>query len=295
MPSRKGPPAPPSPPLTHSQKQRARLRAEAAAKGVTAKSLKKPPRERQRREYSFAELSAMSPSVRARALRGRSAPILGAKADGAAQAALEGAEAQRRGRGRPTLLTTLVIDDLVQLMATGAAVETCAAAIGIAMATLQEWFARAADPDEKVQIFRDFAVAIAQARAQWEITSLGIVAAGGAPAATQGGRAGDWRGRAWLLERLKPERFGPPTKKLEHSGTGPGGAIRITGSVELPVEIPDGHPSLKASGAPSSGAGKAANGHASLTPRGVAESSSNGHAVPILAEGVSLPPEEDPD
>jgi hypothetical protein len=281
MPSRK--PAPPAAPLTKTQKARAKLREEAKAHGVTAKSLKprRGPRQR-RREYSFEELSKMSPSVRARALRGRSAPVLGERADATAKAALEGAEAQRRGRGRPTLLTSLVIDDIVQLMATGAGVEVCAAAIGIAPTTLSEWFARAADPNEKVQIFRDFAGSIAQARAQWEITSLGIVAAGGAPAATQGGRPGDWRGRAWLLERLKPERFGPPTKKLEHSGTGLGGAIRITGSVELPAEVPDGPPSL--------GAGKP-----SLTPRGVAESSSNGKGLPIVTEGVSLPEETDPD
>ena len=283
MPPRKGPVAPPTPPLTKSQKQRAKLRAEAAAKGVTAKSLKKPPRERQRRrEYSFAELSAMSPSVRARALRGRSAPVLGERGDAAAQAALEGAEAQRRGRGRPTLLTPLVIDDIVQLMATGAGVETCAAAIGIASTTLSEWFARAADPNEKVQIFRDFAGSIAQARAQWEITSLGIVASGGAPAATQGGRPGDWRGRAWLLERLKPERFGPPTKKLEHSGTGPGGAIRITGAVELPAEIPDG---AERRVAPSSSLANGKASHPSLAPRGTA----------ILGTGVELPVEDDPD
>jgi hypothetical protein len=152
-------------------------------------------------------------------------------------------------------------------------------------------FARAADPTEKVEIFADFAVAIAQARAQWEITSLGIVAAGGAPAATQGGRPGDWRGRAWLLERLKPERFGPPTRKLEHTGTGPGGAIRITGAVELPAEIPDGQERR-----PSPTARAGANGKASLGAGGsVAGSSSNGRAVPILAEDVSLPPEEDPD
>lgn len=278
MPRRKEP----APPLSRSQKARAKVREQAKAAGVTAKELKPRGRRQRRREYSFEELSTMSPSVRARALRGRSAPILSAGSDAAAQAALEGVEAQRRGRGRPTLLTSLVIDDIVQLMATGAGVETCAAAIGIAVSTLQEWTARGLDPAEKNVIYRDFAAAIAQARAQWEITSLGIVAAGGAPAATQGGRPGDWRGRAWLLERLKPERFGPPTKKLEHSGTGLGGAIRITGSVELPAEVPDGPPSL--------GAGKP-----SLTPRGVAESSSNGKGLPIVTEGVSLPEETDPD
>lgn len=292
MPSRK-PPAPT--PLTKSKKARAKLREEAKAKGVSAKALRpRGPRQR-RREYSFEELSSMSPSVRARALRGRSAPIMGSRGDATARAALEGVEAQKRGRGRPTLLTPLVIDDIVQLMATGAGVETCAAAIGIAPSTLEEWFARAADPNEKVQIFADFAGAIAQARAQWEITSLGIVAAGGAPAATQGGRPGDWRGRAWLLERLKPERFGPPTKKLEHSGPGLGGAIRIVASsVELPEEIPDGHPSLGAGGKASPRAaqnGHASNGngiaHRDLKPRNV--------LPPLLAEGVSLPEEDDPD
>lgn len=280
---------------THSQRARRKHRERAAAAGVTQKELaaSRKGTRKTRREYSFEELSQMSPSVRARALRGRSAPLLGGKAEAAAQAALEAGEAQKRGRGRPTLLTPLVIDDIVQLMATGAAIEVCAAAIGIAQSTLQEWLARAADPNEKVQIFGDFARSVAQARAQWEITSLGIVAAGGAPAATQGGRPGDWRGRAWLLERLKPERFGPPTKKLEHSGTGPGGAIRITGAVELPAEIPDGQ---ERKGLPSSTARAGANGKASLgAGASVAQSSSNGQAVPILAEGVSLPPEEDPD
>ena len=84
MPRRKEP----APPLSRSQKARAKVREQAKAAGVTAKELKPRGRRQRRREYSFEELSTMSPSVRARALRGRSAPILSAGSDAAAQAAL---------------------------------------------------------------------------------------------------------------------------------------------------------------------------------------------------------------
>lgn len=240
----------------------------------------RPPEEkkrpgRPRKNWTAEELAKLPPSQR-RIVERRTVAVR------TGENTFERAELPPR---RGLILTPALIEAIALNVASSAPLKDCAQAAGVSRDTLDEWLRRGADPEEKDPIYRTLSESVARARSQAVV---------GMAATARSGRKG-WQGAAWLLERRHPDDFGPPTKKLEHSGTGAGGAIRITGSVELPVEIPDGHPSLKSAGAPSSGAGKAANGHASLTPRGVAESSSNGHAVPILAEGVSLPPEEDPD
>lgn len=221
----------------------------------------RPPRDGEphkgpRRRRTPEELAKLPPSLRARVGRRKLEPLSTSK------------------------LTPELIDQIVERMATGAPVETCAGTLGVTRPTVQEWLAKGGDPARVGTLWHRFALAVARARDDFRLATYGRIAMG----------ERGYQGAAWLAERLFPE-LAPPTKKLEHSGTGAGGAIRITGSVELPAEIPDGHPSLT----PARATNGAANGHASLTPRGVAESSSNGHAVPILAEGVSLPPEEDPD
>lgn len=221
------------------------------------------PRGRPRtRVYTPEELAAMSPSNRRRALVGRSVPVM--TADGIVRMPQPGSK-----------LTSKLIEEIAAKLVSGASGNLVAQSCGITATTYAEWMSKGADPEFAGTLYAELVETVARARAEWAVS---------AAAAITSGRKG-WQGRAWLAERMFPE-LGPPMKRLEHSGTGAGGAIRITGSVELPVEIPDGHPSLT-SATPARGP--------SLTPRGVAESSSNGHAVPILAEGVSLPPEEDPD
>mgnify|MGYP006949693176 FL=1 len=244
---------------------------EIKRRAAVPKDQRKPRgRPRTRPEPTPEELAKMSPSVRRRATKGFTIPVF--TGEGIKRA------------GVPTRLTPALLEDIVKKLTTGASVARCAGSCGVSPNALAEWLSKGADPDYKGTIFEELVESVARSRDEFAVSSHAVIASG---------RPG-WKGRAWLAERLMPE-LAPPKKQLEHSGTGAGGAIRITGSVELPAEIPDGHPSLKASGAPSSGGGKVANGVASPTPRGVAESSSNGHAVPILAEGVSLPPEDDPD
>lgn len=200
----------------------------------------------------------MSPSVRERALRGRSVPVY----SGTGLVMM----------GRPSKLTRELIGDFVTQLLSGAPIERIAGALGVAKSTLHEWLTRGAADAEATpprdSLYRDFADAAARARENWWIKTYAKISSGTA----------GWQGRAWLAERLDRATLGRH-QSIEHSGTGIGGAIRITGSVELPLEIPDGHPSLRAS----SNGVSPLNGHA------------RGASVPVLSSGLSLPPEEDPD
>lgn len=190
---------------------------------------------------------------------------------------------------RRLLLTPELIDQLCVNIASGAPLKFCAEAIGVARGTVDEWLLRAQDPKEPDPIYRSLEQSVARARAQAVV---------GMALAARTGRKG-WQGAAWMLERTRPEDFGPPKKQLEHSGPGLGGAIRIVASsVELPEEIPDGHPSLGAGGKASPGPRgdasprAAQNGHAS---NGTAPLDFKPGNLSLLAEGVSLPEEDDPD
>ena len=231
---------------------------------------KRPPEEkkrpgRPRKNWTAEELARLSPSDRRRVER-RTVAVR--KGDNT----VERAELPPRS-GRVSL-TPELIETISLNIASCAPLKDCAQAAGISRETLDEWLRRADDPKEPDPIYRALAESVVRAR------STAVV---GMAATARSGRKG-WQGAAWLLERRHSEDFGPPMKKLEHSGTGIGGAIRITGSVELPAEIPDGHPSLSAS----------SNGVSSLN----GHSNGAGHreaSLPILSSGVRLPDEEDPD
>lgn len=238
---------------------------------IKAKAARPGPRKKggpPLKQLTAEELAAMPPSVRARYERRRTAKSMGSDAS----ALVLGT--------RQNKLTIELVDVIVRVMRrTGAPIRHVAQSIGIPPTTLDEWIHRGEDPRQRDTPYALLADAVTRARFENRVSLYEKLNTGGK----------GWMAAAWLAERLMPSELGPATKRIEHSGTGIGGAIRITGGVELPCEIPDGHPSLKASGAPSLTPARAtngaANGHASL----------NGHAVPILAEGVSLPPEEDPD
>lgn len=104
--------------------------------------------------------------------------------------------------GRPTKLTPELRDSICELIAQGNFPETAAQACGIHRATYYQWAARGRDGE---QPFRDFADAVARARADAQVTLLSELRA----------KALEPKGGShiqWLLERLNRERFGPQVK-----------------------------------------------------------------------------------
>jgi hypothetical protein len=104
-------------------------------------------------------------------------------------------------------LTPEVQESVCQALRAGAHMEQAATYAGVHRATVYRWLARG-EADDAPQRFRDFAAAVREAEAGFEIASLALIA-----------RAGDedWRARAWLVERRHPRRWGR-RKALELSG-----------------------------------------------------------------------------
>jgi hypothetical protein len=104
-------------------------------------------------------------------------------------------------------LTAPVQERLCQALRAGAHMEQAATYAGVHRATVYRWLARG-EPDDAPRRFHDFAAAVREAEAGFEIASLALIA-----------RAGDedWRARAFLLERRHPRRWGR-RKALELSG-----------------------------------------------------------------------------
>jgi hypothetical protein len=103
--------------------------------------------------------------------------------------------------------TPEVQERVCQALRAGAHMEQAAAYAGIDRSTVYRWRMRG-EADNAPQRFRDFAAAVGEAEAGFEIASLALIA-----------RAGDehWQARAWLLERRHPKRWGR-RKALELSG-----------------------------------------------------------------------------
>jgi hypothetical protein len=106
-------------------------------------------------------------------------------------------------------LTPEVQDTLCQALRAGAHMEQAATYAGVHRSTAYRWVARG-EADDTQQRFRDFAAAVREAEAGFEIASLELIS-----------RAGDddWRARAWLIERRRPRRWGR-RKALEVVGPG---------------------------------------------------------------------------
>jgi hypothetical protein len=104
-------------------------------------------------------------------------------------------------------LTPAVQERVCQALRAGAHMEQAATFAGVHRATVHRWLARG-ESDDAPERFRDFAAAVREAEAGFEIASLALIA-----------RAGDedWRARAWLVERRHPRRWGR-RKALELSG-----------------------------------------------------------------------------
>jgi hypothetical protein len=104
-------------------------------------------------------------------------------------------------------LTPEVQDTLCQALRAGAHMEQAATYAGVHRSTAYRWVARG-EADDTQQRFRDFAAAVREAEAGFEIASLELISQAGDD---------DWRARAWLIERRHPRRWGR-RKALELSG-----------------------------------------------------------------------------
>jgi transposase len=125
----------------------------------------------------------------------------------------------RSRRGRPRKLTAKRQKAITEAIRLGARRDQAAEAAGIARSTLQNWIARG-ELDGR-QPHKRFAEAVRTAEAEFELESLRAI--------EQAAAGGDWRAKAWVLERRHPERWGRQTR---HEVTGPDGqAVEVQGGV----------------------------------------------------------------
>jgi hypothetical protein len=92
-------------------------------------------------------------------------------------------------RGAPTKRNPEVIGRILKALKVGVTLEQAATYGGISYDTLNEWR----------KAFPDFAEACKKARATMEVDSLRVISAAGRRS---------WQARAWMLERLFPEKYG---------------------------------------------------------------------------------------
>lgn len=129
--------------------------------------------------------------------------------------------AAKRTTGRPEKLTPGVQARIVDAVRAGATREQAAGAAGIAKRTLQRWLAAGESARPRVRFAR-FARALREAE-----DAMIVDAVQGIQASAQ---EGDWRARAWLLERRWPATWG---KRSAHELSGPGGEPLELGGVDL--------------------------------------------------------------
>ena len=103
--------------------------------------------------------------------------------------------------GRPTKYSAEMQYRLCIHLQHGATHRMAAEAEGIGLTTFDDWLRTKPD-------FRE-AVRTAEATARTELLSRMMVAVA----------RGNVQAMTWLLERLEPETFGPPAKRVQHSGS----------------------------------------------------------------------------
>lgn len=162
-----------------------------------------------------------------------------------------------RGRGRRPLIAPEVQDRLIEAVRSGVPMDDAAEFGGIHKATFYRWLARGQDVEEAeaagghvspeddpyLQLYRRFR----EARATVSVRSLLRIqraAAGGfiteesterlrdpdtgepVERTTVKRQAPDWRADAWLLERIRPDRFGRNVERVEITGAD-GGPVQL--------------------------------------------------------------------
>jgi len=101
-----------------------------------------------------------------------------------------------RGRGRPSKLTPIVRDKLIQAIKVGSHLNAACAYAGVDYSNFRRWM-RKGEKDSKGQ-FRDFCEAIHASEAEIEIRLV---------ATWQQAAANDWRAAAEFLSRRFPDRW----------------------------------------------------------------------------------------
>lgn len=110
---------------------------------------------------------------------------------------------QPQGRGRRTLLTPAVQEEICKWIRGGNYFKIACAMASIDENTAMEWIRRGDGTDERddpTGIYANFANAVREARTQTEVQSVLRI--------RQAARDGDWRADTWWLERTAPDRWG---------------------------------------------------------------------------------------
>jgi transposase len=128
-------------------------------------------------------------------------------------AAAEALEERHPG-GRPSKCTKELIGRVEETVGRLYYVEAVADSLGIGRKTFYEWLQRGEVENDSIYAQFAHTVKRAQAKAKEELLS-GIRA----------GNAGDWQGKAWILERCYPAEFGR-RERLEITGAD-GGPIEV--------------------------------------------------------------------
>jgi hypothetical protein len=110
----------------------------------------------------------------------------------------------QRKAGRPTYITPAFTERICTRVEGGLRLSSAVAAEGIAPRTLIHWQQWG---DEGREPYRGFLDAVARSRAVFEQAMLDQIRLQAKP--TQAGEESDWKARAWLLERVMPEQYGP--------------------------------------------------------------------------------------
>jgi hypothetical protein len=99
-------------------------------------------------------------------------------------------------RGRPTSYTPERGHAIAIHLQYACPLEVAAQAEGVSVATVRQWLMR----------YPAFAAEVEQAQARCAVQLLGYL--------NRAAAQGNWRAAAWLLERIAPQRYGPPTRRI---------------------------------------------------------------------------------
>jgi hypothetical protein len=155
--------------------------------------------------------------------------------------------------GRPTLLTSELIEDFRRLLPTALYLETVGDYLGVERTTWRKWLKRGrkeadrlrnsdVDPDPQESLFLEFFHTHKKSLADGELKDLGTIlkasedqyeivetqaATETEPAKTEKKllRRGEWQAAAWRQERRQPKRWGKKD------------AVEVTGKNKGPIEV----------------------------------------------------------
>ena len=105
--------------------------------------------------------------------------------------------------GRPTKLTSEVVDAVTKAIADGVPQRTAAALAGVSESTLQNWLK--AGRERTTVAFVQFLERVKKARAEAVAVAIANI--------NRASRR-DWRAAAWWLERMHPDQYGSDRRRV---------------------------------------------------------------------------------